>query len=228
MNPKIIPFALFGLFIGLGVLMLVARIRFNRKVRGSSQLMPRTGNPHQFQNEMANDGWRIRMIPYQEPLKTATVVTGGFGPYVSVLGVLGFVVGFALIFFDVKKYKSAGLALMIPSWLVLMSSIWFKARQDKRGWEVAEGRCLDRELRKVRSDGGWTWVWRIFCEYEHLGITYRVTPVINWISFFSEKGALRFLEKRISFSGQCRLRVNPKNPLQTELFGQGIKDKLLY
>jgi hypothetical protein len=87
-------------------------------------------------------------------------------------------------------------------------------------------------LRKVwiqgRRGGHWGWLWRIICQYEYLGIPYRVTPEVYWGSFTSEEAALKFLEERMSPDGGCTLRVDPKKPFRTELMDQGLKDKLLY
>jgi hypothetical protein len=39
---------------------------------------------------------------------------------------------------------------------------------------------------------------------------------------------MKFIEKNISSDGECRLHINPKNPLQTELVKQDLRDKFLY
>jgi hypothetical protein len=74
----------------------------------------------------------------------------------------------------------------------------------------------------------WVWCWRIVCEYEYQGKRINVTPVVNWRPFLSEREANNFIERHISYDGACRLHINPANPLQTELVGQGIKEVLLY
>jgi hypothetical protein len=98
--------------------------------------------------------------------------------------------------------------------------VWLKSRTLKRNWRVAPARCVDRELQKTRASrlcGGWTWIWRIVCEYEHMGAAYRVTPEVYWSSLSSEEAAQRLLAKRIAPDGGCRLRFDPANPLRTEL-----------
>jgi hypothetical protein len=101
---------------------------------------------------------------------------------------------------------------------------WLKNRGGRLEWDIAPARCVDRELQKVPVRGGWGWVWRIVCPYEYLGIPYRVTPEVYWANFTSEAAAHKFLEARISREGECMLRVDPSNPLRTELLERGIKD----
>ena len=175
------------------------------------------------------------MIPYDDTSKPMTLNLGGIVSIVPMVGALGFLGGLAMATYDEPKHISSGLILAVLSFVVMLGGAWLKARVVRQGWDVASGRCVDRELQKiwmpagvVNAGGHWGWFWRIVCEYEYLGIPYRVTPEIYWASFNSEEAALKFLEERISMNGECRLRVNPKNPFQTEFFEQGIKDKLLY
>ena len=68
----------------------------------------------------------------------------------------------------------------------------------------------------------------MICEYEYIGKEVRVTPVVNWSTFSSEEAANKFINSHVSPEGECKLHINPENLLQTELFGEGIKEKLLY
>ena len=228
MNTMFIFVVCFGVLV-LGV--IIATSIFNARVGGSSQPAPWMRRVRRFQNERENAGWRIRLIPYCDTSKPMTMDSGGIVSILPMAGVLGFIGGLAMATYD-KKYESSGLMIAVLSFVVLFGGALLKARVVRRGWDVAPGRCVDRELQKVwlpdSSSGHWGWFWRIVCEYEYLGTPYRVTPEVYWASFNSEEAALKFLEERISANGECMLHVDPKNPLRTELMDQGIKDKLLY
>lgn len=228
-NIAFISVVSFGVLV-LGV--IIATAIFNAKIGGRSQPAPWMRRVRRFQTETENAGWRIQMIPYGETSSPMTLNLSGVPALVPVLGALGFVCGLAMATYDEAKYQKSGLMLAGASFLAMLCGVWLKARCERQGWDVAPGRCVDRELQKVwipsGSGGGWGWFWRIVCEYECLGIPYRVTPEIYWVNFTSEAAARKFLEERISPNGECLLHVDPKNPLRTELFDQGIKDKLLY
>ena len=228
MNTAFIFVVCFGVLV-VGV--IIATSIFNAKVGGSSQPVSWMRRVRQFQNERENAGWRIQAIPYDDTSKPMTMDSGGIVSIVPIVGVLGFLGGLAMATYD-KKYESSGLMIAVLGFVVLFGGALLKARVVRQGWDVAPGRCIDRELQKVwlpdSSSGHWGWFWRIICEYEYLGIPYRVTPEVYWASFNSEEAALKFLEERISANGECMLHVDPKNPLRTELMDQGIKDKLLY
>jgi hypothetical protein len=229
MNLPFIMVVCFGvLFLGI----VIAAAIFNAKVGGSSVAAPWMGRVRGFQNEVENAGWRIQVIPYDDTSKPMTLSLNGVLAMVPVAGALGFLCGLALAVYDDRQHVKAGLILAVASWGVAMGGYWLKARGERQDWDVAPGRCVDRELRKVRlvgrGGGQWGWLWRIVCEYEYLGIPYRVTPEVYWSSFTSEEAARKFLEERISPKGECMLRLDPGNPLRTELLDQGIKDKLLY
>jgi hypothetical protein len=222
MNSMFVFVVCFGtVFLGVAI----ASIIFNASAARSSRPAPWMRRVRQFQDEKENAGWRIQMIPYGDTSKPMTVNVSGLLGIVPILGALGFISGLAVATYD-RKYESSGLMVAVPSIAVALCGCWLKARYQVQGWDVAPGRCVDRELRKVwlstgmgSSGGGWGWIWRIVCQYEYLGIPYRVTPEVYWASFGSEQAALKFLEARIGSNGECMLRVNPKNPLQTELLG---------
>lgn len=229
MNAMFILVVCFGILI-LGV--IIFGLIVNTKAGGRAQPTPWMRRLRQFQDKRENTGWRIQMIPYDGTSRPMMLDSGGVLSFISVAAVLGFLAGMALAVYDHERYVKPGLILGVSSWVVALLCYWLKARLVRLDWDVAQGRCVDRELRKVRMDGpdggGWGWFWRIVCQYEYLGIPYRVTPEVYWANFNSEEAAMQYLDKRISPTGECTLRVDPKNPLRTELMGQGIKDKLLY
>jgi hypothetical protein len=175
-------------------------------------------------------GWRIEKTPYQDS-KVRGVVS-----FIPALGALGFMVGFALIFLilflrvhSLATFYNAALVLTGSGFVVMWTGFWLMARKKRAGWKIVEGRCIDREVKEVPGLDGLTWMWRVVCEYELDGSKYRVTPMMGWTSYASEKAALEYLAKRISPDGRCKLGVNPKVPLQTELLeGRGIEDLLLW
>jgi hypothetical protein len=232
-NPTHIMF-IFAVVVGiLYLVVIIVGLIYNAKVSGSSQVAPWMRHLRKYQDNRQNAGWRIQMIPYDDSSKPMTPNSTGALAFVQAIGVLGFIAGVVLALYDKTEYKENGLIIAVLSFSIVLVGFWLKSRSDREGWDVASGRCVDREIRKLwtQSGGhssGWIWVWRIICEYDYVGIKYRVTPTVNWATFSSEEAALKFLEEKISPNGECKLRVNPKNPLQTELFGQGIKDKLLY
>lgn len=71
------------------------------------------------------------------------------------------------------------------------------------------------------------WAFRLVCEFELDGRRFTVTPDY-WSTFISEGSVQNFLGKVVSPDGKCQLWVNPKNPLQTELIANDIKDFLLH
>jgi protein-S-isoprenylcysteine O-methyltransferase Ste14 len=208
----------------IGIVAVIAQIALKPKSADDSKTSPLEQKVRQYQDEQENAGWRIEVIPYDDPFKPMTIPTNG----VAVVGALAFLIGFALLALDANRNNSIGLCLAIGGLFVALSGIWFKARNIRKNWEVATARCVDRELQKIRVKGGLAWCWRIICEYQYLGKEVRVTPTVYWSTFTSEDAAVKYLEERVSPSGECKLHINPKNPLQTELFGQGIKDKILY
>ncbi len=223
----------FLVFIGVAIVLIgiagvIAQIVLKRKRGDDGQPSPLAQKVRQSQEEQENTGWRIEMISYDDPFKPMMIQTNG----IAAVGALAFIIGFFLLATNPGKYKSIGLWLAVGGFFVALFGIWFKARNARKNWEVVTARCVDRELKRARifvnGRSGWGWFWRIICEYEYLGKAIRVTPTVYWSNFTSEEAAKKFLEERMAPDGECKLHINPKNPLQTELFGQGIKDKLLY
>ena len=185
-----------------------------------------------FQAERLDAGWRIKLTRPKDKLQMGEV-SGGIVPYLSIGGLVGFLTGFCLLAFRRHGNIELGLTLTSAGMLSMILSIILNAQKLKaqgRSWEVVPARCIDCELRRVsferrRAPGySWRWMCRVECEFNFAGQTYRVTPKVNWSevaqsesSFPSEEKAQSFLEKRIGPNGECRLRVNPSNPVQTEL-----------
>jgi hypothetical protein len=189
-----------------------------------------------MQDDFQSSDWRIQLIPYDDPRKRYAIRRPA--DFVAPLGLLGFVI-FAVL--AAKQAKAHGpqsihnskyLLIAFASLAVAFVGVLLRSRREHRGWEIVPAKCMDRELRRAYvSRGrtrGWHWYSRIVCEFDYNGARVRVTPNVYWSSFTSEEAAKRFLDQRISPDGDCKLHVNPKNPVQTELFGQGIKEKLVY
>ena len=197
---------------------------------------------HQFQEAQINAGWRIQMIPYDNTCKPAVIFNG-----VASLGALVVIAGCLLAFntaypgrlpvrFSPRDGVTIGLAVAAGGFLLAIFGVWSKALGKRKDWELVDARCVDRELKKILlpispspdSISTLGWFWRLVCEYEFRGQSYRVTRQVQWINFNSEAASMKFMEENVSTNGQCKLHVNPKNPLQTELSGQGLRDKFLY
>jgi hypothetical protein len=188
----------------------------------------------QSKERRSDSGWRIKLIPHEDT-KVRGVVS-----FLPAFGAVGFIIGFttffSILFFHIRSlagFVDAAMVMAVAGLVVMFTGLWLFARKKRRGWKIVYGNCVDRELRQVYSardeHSGWVWDWRIVCEYESEGKTYRVTPVVGWSTHATEKKALKYLEKRISPTGTCRLAVNPKVPLQAELLGgRGIAEMLLY
>ncbi len=138
--------------------------------------------------------WRIEKIRFEENIEF------GLANLLLLLGILGFIVGLSVIFL-VAIFRIPGLARFYepsiystPVCLVFtFVMFWLAARKKRSGWKTVEARCLDRELKKVFSASGdmsgWVWDWRILCEYDYSGKTYRVTPLVGWSTYATEEEA---------------------------------------
>jgi hypothetical protein len=159
---------------------------------------------------------------------TANVEPETAGGLVSALGALGFLGGCFLAFLCPGK-ANGFFGLAVVSLAAAFGDILFQAWRKRWGWQLTEARCVERQLMEVfDGEGGRAWAWRLVCEYEHGGVRYRVVPRVRWIDFISQKGARRFLARRVSPEGVCQLRFNPKKPQEAELAGRGLLGKLLY
>jgi hypothetical protein len=167
-----------------------------------------------YQDRAANSGWRIKLIPHDDPSKTIWYPTNWYalaGMTVFCIGIVGL-----------------GSRVSEPiQWLVVaggfgfaLLSFPFLARARRRGWLRVKAACLDRECH-----GG---VFRLRCTFYLKDADYTVTPAPFWREFSSEEILQRFLGKLIDKNGMCWLRVNPRNPLQTEIAAGDIAEKLLF
>ena len=220
MNPGFVIVVFAGLvFVALLIFIAIFNARLGRHSSPAAWM----GNVRQFQNQMENANWRIKMIPWEDPSRPMTINAGGLLGAIPIVGALGFFVGVGIAAYETPEHLWAGLTVAVSSWLVALGGWWLKNRKVGLDWDVAPGRCVDRELQKilVPRGGQWNWCWRLVCEYEYLGIRYRVTPEMYWMGLASEAAAHKFLAKRIGPDGKCLLRVDPKNPLRTELLELG-------
>ena len=225
MNPGLVIVVLAGLGFAL-ILVFIAILK--AKLDSNSPPNSWAGKVRGFQNQMETGSWRIKMIPWDDSSMPMRIDSSGFLGAVPILGALGFFAGLGIAAYDNPKHLWIGLMVAVCSWLAALGGWWLKNRTVRLKWDVAPGRCVDRELQKIPAlrGGQWNWCWRFVCEYEYLGIIYRVTPEMYWMGLPSEEAAREFLAKRISPDGKCLLRVDPKNPLRTELLELGIQNEV--
>jgi hypothetical protein len=221
------PLFYFGIGFGILVIAIIIGSKvFNKKVTGSSQATPWMQNIRQFQNERENAGWRIQMIPYDDLSKPMMMQANG----IAAVGAISFALGIILMTHSHNAQNTPvinlihsgdnvvrmGLWMTVGGLFLAFFGIWFNGRKKRKDWEVVTARCVDRELREAQ---GRVWFWRIVCEYEYGGNKYRFTPIVYRSNFTSEGSANKFIGSRVSTAGECKLHINPKNPLQTELVG---------
>ena len=173
-----------------------------------------------FQDRIANQGWRIRLIPFDDSSKPMAAQTNWY----AMIGAIVFLGGCGLYFRDRDiryiYFAVAGLAFAFVG-------LWLVARNKRRGWIKVEAECVDKEIQKTLGQKNYTWAFRILCRFDFAGKNYSVTPVF-WRTFSSEKAIEDFLASKIRGDGRCFLYINPKNPLRTELAADDIADKLLH
>ncbi len=186
---------------------------------------------------MQEDGqsadWRIQLIPYDD--RWSRFAIRRRADLIVPLGALGFVVGVVLAARQARALGLRSVQHSISLWIigaglvVMFVGVLLRLRREDRAWELVPAKCTDRELKSMylakSQRRGWHWFWRIVCEFDYNGARNRVTPSVYWVSFASEEAARQFLDQHVSPAGDCRLHVNPENPLQTELFTQGIKER---
>lgn len=161
------------------------------------------------------------------------VEAGVFSKILTVPGLFVFLAGFGLMVYDRNKNVPLGLALAGGGWLAAMAGILLDAaiaRARRARWPVVSARCVVHELQEnmYAGEGCATkgWAWRVKCEFDYAGRSYRVAPKVHWddtghheAPFWSEEKARRFMERRIASSGECKLHANPDNPQEAELIG---------
>ena len=154
--------------------------------------------------------------------------TNALGPFLAVPGVFAFLGGMWLLFYNAEKYQSPGLMLAGTGLLAVFGSIILNARTAKARratWPVVSARCIKQTLQKHHSyEGGDFWLWQLVCETDYAGKKYQVVPKVRWSdagqaesSFSSEAKAQKFIAKILSGTGECKLRINPDNPLEAEM-----------
>jgi len=169
------------------------------------------------------DEWRIKQIHYRNP--EAMIETNWW----VVLGALLFVGG-VIAALSINK---ALILISILGLLLSLISLYLGYRKKTRGWKIVTARCIDREWKQILGNpglqGGVRMVWSfiLLCEYEKEGQRYLVTPSYWSTTFFTENSLKKFLNRAMTSDGNCRLRVNPENPLQTELVVNGMLKKLM-
>jgi len=182
----------------------------------------------QYQDLAEAKGWRIAMIPYDDPTKAMKHDTN----WPSLLFMVIFMA--STILFVVADTLSRDIALMgIGGGLLgMFISVFIKMRLKYKHWVKVPAQCLDRELQVGRGSKGYAWSWRWLCEYQLAGSTYRVTPTY-WLSWGpgndrAKRRAISFGKKISDDTGNMELWINPENPLQAEVVGHDIKDVLLH
>ncbi len=180
-----------------------------------------------FQDHLANQGWRIQLVPFDDPSQTMMIKTNWF----AMFGTSVFIVG--LVMCGVTENRSY-LYAALGGFAFALLGILFTARDKRRGWKKMEAKCVDREIREVylpashNDSGGPVWAFRLLCKFDYAGANYTVTPAGFWRTFATEHGISNFLSKEISGLDRCFLYVNPQNPLETELAAGDIAEKLLH
>jgi hypothetical protein len=122
-------------------------------------------------------------------------------------------------------FVMSGIALMaIVAVLMLLVRIFLGDSVKPARW--TEAGVFARLLFANDGPGVLGWIWRVNCEFDYAGRHYQVEPKVHWSEmrqdeapFWSEEKARRFMEGRISSTGECQLRVKPDDPQESELFG---------
>ena len=182
----------------------------------------------QFQDQAQNEGWRIAMIPFDDSATMMRYETNWQGVVFMVIFLV------SAISFVVSEPADRGTAIMgiAVGLLGMPISIIIAMRRKYRGWVKLKARCLDHELQATRGIKSSAWAWRWLCEFEFADKTYRVTPTY-WLSWGpandrSKQDAIAFGNKVMYDAGSIELWINPQNPLQAEVVGHDIKDRLLH
>lgn len=180
---------------------------------------------------MADDGWRIPLIPFEDP-STPRMIKPGILEVIGLAGFAGSVYGLVQSIADTALLIVAAVA----SVGLIAFSLLTKARRKRAGWVKVRAQCIDKEMREARGrEGKPVWAFRFLCEYEYRGAVHRVTPGY-WLNVGSatvlqeraRRKAEELMGKLVRADGKCELFINPDNPLETEMVGHDLKDKLLH
>jgi hypothetical protein len=182
-----------------------------------------------FQEERLNTRWRICLIPIDDSGRIRGQA-GSLTTLVWSLGGLAFIGGAACLLLQKTQLAIGLLATTVVVGVGTLLLQFIRRRLNVAGWQFVSARCLDREVRQVvmgsRGMGRprYRWMCRIICEYKRGGATQRLTPMIrvralgdSERAFRSEQKLNAYLDAAIDTSGNCKLRVNPINPLDAEL-----------
>ena len=173
-------------------------------------------------NPSGKSEWRIKDIPFRDD--HAMIETNWGALFGALLFLLGIFAGFKIK--ELFSISFIGLVLMIVN-------TFMRGRNIRKNWKKVSAQCIDQETHWVfgtpglRGGSRKNWTFRLLCEFKMEGKQYTVTPGY-WSTFISESRVQTFLSKVISVDGKCQLWVNPKNPLQTELVANDIKDFLIH
>ncbi len=173
-----------------------------------------------YQDRMANTGWRIRLIPFDDSSKQMRIQTNWLG----LIGA-GIFVGGIGFYFHTKDFRFIYMAL--GGWVFGMAGVLLVAKFKRHKWVKTEALCVDREVQKGFKGKSTFWAFRLLCKFAYEGENYSTTPAF-WKDFGSEQAINDFLGKKIHQDGKCFLYVNPKNPLQTDFAAEDITDKLIH
>lgn len=162
----------------------------------------------EFQDGMQNHGWRIKMIPHDDPSRPMR------NPSNPLATILFFVFVVAIVLMFTKKKESYGV-IAIVAFAMMCFSMLAGGILRRIGWKRVRAVCLDKEIGNI---GRTEWELRLRCRFELDGKPYTVTPTFL-SSYGSEKEVEDFLRTFIASDGTCTLSVNPRNPLQAEIVG---------
>lgn len=166
-----------------------------------------------------NAGWRIKQISYAADGKPVIIGFENWAGFLALVSIAGFPIGCGWAVYLAERHRNPfpGVYLAAASWAVCLTALAIKNRLKKKNWIFVDAKCLDREVRHLKTHGGGKWASRVLCEFEHSGVLIQCTPTVHWSSFRSEAEAHRFLDSRIDIGGGCVLKVNPLNPKEANL-----------
>jgi hypothetical protein len=166
-----------------------------------------------------------------EKSKPMMTESSRFVTFLSAIGILTFLSGLAFVFLPEHSDLNLGVGLLSSGGLALVASLFLnvsRAKAKRAAWPIVAANCTERQLQKKNFSNGdgssEGWLWQVVCEINFDGKHYNVSPQVNWSDlgqantpFWSEEKAKQFLSQKIAPNGECKLRINPSNPLEAEL-----------